>query len=422
MTQQFDLILKGGRVIDPAAGLDGLFDLAVKDGRIAQVAASIVPRRGERHRRPRPARAAGPDRHACALLPVRQRPLRPQRGHGRRSFRHHRHRRPGRRLGDDVSGVPQVHRRAGGQPRLLFISAYVVGGLEGHYYPSLYTPEGVDVAATIKVAEANRDLVKGIKAHAEWGGFARWGIEVMRLAKEIGRGAKLPVYIHFGQLWPLPEGGGAHVDPDTILPSIVDLLDEGDILAHPFSRHPGGFVDRNGKVHPVVYEAVKRGLKIDVGHGSHFSFNVARRVLDAGIMPDTLGADMHGYNTRVPPPPGTPSSHPDEENHPFAGSARFSLTHAMTGLMALGMPLETLVPMVTVNAARMLGLEGEIGTLKPGAVADVSVLSDERGRWRLRDNERTEVIAERLLQPLFCLRAGVQYQSDAPILPLAQAA
>ena len=423
MTQQFDLILKGGRVIDPAAGLDGLFDLAVKDGRIAQVAASIVPS------------------SAASVIDVRGRLVLP----GLIDTHAHCYQYVSGRFGLNAdmvgvhSGTTAIVDQGGAsvmtfpgfrkfiaEPAVSrvysFISAYVVGGLEGHYYPSLYTPEGVDVAATIKVAEANRDLVKGIKAHAEWGGFARWGIEVMRLAKEIGRGAKLPVYIHFGQLWPLPEGGGAHVDPDTILPSIVDLLDEGDILAHPFSRHPGGFVDRNGKVHPVVYEAVKRGLKIDVGHGSHFSFNVARRVLDAGIMPDTLGADMHGYNTRVPPPPGTPSSHPDEENHPFAGSARFSLTHAMTGLMALGMPLETLVPMVTVNAARMLGLEGEIGTLKPGAVADVSVLCDERGRWRLRDNERTEVIAERLLQPLFCLRAGVQYQSDAPILPLAQAA
>ncbi len=423
MTQQFDLILKGGRVIDPATGLDGLFDLAVKDGRIAQVAASIVPT------------------SAATVIDVRGQLVLP----GLIDTHAHCYQYVSGRFGLNAdmvgvhSGTTTIVDQGGASVMTFpgfrkfiakpavsrvysFLSAYVVGGLEGHYYPSLYTPEGVDVAATIKVAAANRDLVKGIKAHAEWGGFARWGIEVMRLAKEIGRGTKLPVYIHFGQLWTLPESGGAHVDPDTILPSIVDLLDEGDILAHPFSRHPGGFVDRNGKVHPIVYEAVKRGLKIDVGHGSHFSFNVARLVLDAGIMPDTLGADMHGYNTRVPPPPGTPSSHPDEENHPFAGSARFSLTHAMTGLMALGMPLETLVPMVTVNAARMLGLEGEIGTLKPGVVADVSVLSDERGRWRLRDNERTEVIAERLLQPVFCLRAGVQYQSDAPILPLAQAA
>ena len=423
MSKQFDLLLKGGRVIDPASGVDGLFDVAVKDGRIAQVAADIAP--------------AG----AAEVVDVRDRLVLP----GLIDTHAHCYQYVSGRFGLNAdmvgvqSGTTAIIDQGGAsvmtfpgfrkfivEPAVSrvysFISAYVVGGLEGHYYPSLYSPEGVDVAATIKVAEANRDLVKGIKAHAEWGGFARWGLEVMRLAKEIGRGTKLPVYIHFGQLWTLPESGGAHVDPDTILPSIVELLDEGDILAHPFSRHPGGFVDRNGKVHPIVHEAVKRGLKIDVGHGSHFSFKVARRVLDAGIMPDTLGADMHGYNTRVPPPPGTPSHHPDEENHPFAGNARFSLTHAMTGLLALGVPLETIVPMVTVNAARMLGLEGEIGTLKPGVVADVSVLSDERGRWRLRDNERTEVVAERLLQPVFCLRAGIRHRADAPILPLTQAA
>ncbi len=82
-----------------------------------------------------------------------------------------------------------------------FMSAYVVGGLEGHYYPELYSPSGVDVAATVAAATANRDLVKGIKAHAEIGGFARWGTKVMELAAEIGREADLPVYVHFGQLW-----------------------------------------------------------------------------------------------------------------------------------------------------------------------------------------------------------------------------
>jgi dihydroorotase len=423
MTENFDLLLRGGRVIDPAAGLDGLFDVAVTNGRIAKVGASID--------------AAS----ATNVVDVRGRLVLP----GLIDTHAHCYQYVSGRFGLNAdmvgihSGTTAIVDQGGASVMTFpgfrkfivepaasrvysFLSAYVVGGLEGHYYPSLYGPEGVDVPATIKVAEANRDIVKGIKAHAEWGGFARWGTEVMRLAKKIGRGAKLPVYIHFGQMWMLPEGGGAHVDPDTILPSIVELLDAGDILAHPFSRHPGGFVDRNGKVHPIVREAVQRGVKIDVGHGSHFSFNMARRVLDAGIMPDTLGADMHGYNTRVPPPPGTPSSHPDEENHPFASSARFSLTQAMTGLMALGVPLETLVPMVTVNAARMLGLENEIGSLRPGVVADISILSDERGRWRLRDNERTEVIAERMLRPLFCFRAGVQYQADAPILPLAQAA
>jgi dihydroorotase len=72
------------------------------------------------------------------------------------------------------------------------------------------------------------------------------------------------------------------------------------VLAHPFSLHPGGFVSLDGTVHPLVKEALARGAKIDVGHGSHFSFRVAKNVLAAGIMPDTLGADMHGYNTRIP--------------------------------------------------------------------------------------------------------------------------
>jgi dihydroorotase len=80
------------------------------------------------------------------------------------------------------------------------------------------------------------------------------------------------------------------------------------------------------------------------------------------------------------------------------------------------------VPMVTTNAAAMLGLGDEIGSLRPGTVADVSVLADERGQWVLRDNEGTEVAAERLLRPLFCLRAGHRCDADAPILPLAQAA
>jgi dihydroorotase len=93
-----------------------------------------------------------------------------------------------------------------------------VGGLEGHAYPSLYRPDCVDVEATVRAARENADLVQGIKAHAELGGFARWGIEVMRLAARIGQEAERPVYIHFGQLWPLPDTGDNSVDADAILP------------------------------------------------------------------------------------------------------------------------------------------------------------------------------------------------------------
>ncbi len=78
--------------------------------------------------------------------------------------------------------------------------------------------------------------------------------------------------------------------------------------------------------------------------------------------------------------------------------------------------------MVTTNAAAMIGLLGEIGTLRVGSAADVSVLADERGRFILSDNEKNQVVAERLLQPVFCLRAGQRYDANAIILPEAVAA
>lgn len=419
----WDLLLRGGHVVDPAAGTDGVRDVAVAGGRIAAVAANLPASRAH----------AAIDCGGRLVLP------------GLIDTHAHVYTHVTGRFGlpADMAGVhsgtttlvdqggPSCMTLPGfrhfiaapAESRVVaFLSAYLVGGIEGHFYPALYGPEQVDVAATVRAARANPDLVRGIKAHAEIGGVARWGLAVMEKAAAIGREADLPLYIHFGQLWALPEGGAGGVDPDTILPQVVALLRPGDILAHPFTRHPGGFVDRAGRLHPIVRDALARGLKVDVGHGSHFSFAVARRVLDAGLLPDTLGADMHGYNTRMPPPPGTPAAHPDEENHPFAGSARFSLAQAMTAMLALGVPLDHVVRMVTTNAAAMLGLDGEIGTLRPGGVADVTVLEDARGRFVLRDNEGTQAVAQRRLRPLFCLRAGRRFEADAPILPERAAA
>jgi len=420
----YDLVLRGGRVIDPSQGLDGALDVGVRAGQVEAVAPAL------------------PLERAREVIDARGRIVLP----GLIDTHAHVYQFVTGRFGLEAdmvgvhSGTTAVVDQGGPSCMTLpgfrkfvaepaatrvyaFLSAYLVGGLEGHYYPALYGPDGVDVPATIRAAQENRDLIRGIKAHAEIGGVARWGLAVLRLGAEIAREADLPLYVHFGQLWPLPKSGGGDVDPDTILARVVEILRPGDILAHPFTRHPGGFVDRGGRVHPVVREAMARGLRIDVGHGSHFSFDVARRVLDAGIIPDTLGADLHGYNTEVPRPAGTPpGAHPDPELHPFAGSTRFSLARAMTGLIACGLSLEQVVPMVTRNAARMLGREDEVGTLRPGTVADVTVLEDRRGRFSLRDNGGTEVIAERLLMPELCLRAGRRIDADAPILPQAVAA
>jgi dihydroorotase len=418
---QYDILLSGGRVIDPEQGIDGAFDVAIKDGKIAAVTPNIV------------------SSSAKQVIDVSGKLVLP----GLIDTHAHVFQHVTGRFGLDAdlcgvqSGVTTLIDQGGPscmtmpafrefvvnakKSRVIaFESAYLVGGMEGHYYPSLYKPDCLDVDATVASAKANADIVKGFKAHAEIGGMSRWGIEVMRLSAEIGKQANLPVYIHFGQLWPAPDGTPG-IDPDTILPEVVKLLKPGDILAHPFSRHPGSFVDRHGKVHPLAKEAIANGIKVDVGHGSHFSFKMAKIALDAGIMPDTLGADMHGYNTTVPKPRGTPDEHSDKE-HMFFGSARFSLVSAMTAMLACGLKLEQVVPMVTINSAKMASMEDTIGSLKVGREADVSVLNDDRGRWVLEDNEKTQVVTDRMLTPAFCLRKGVRYDADASILPVAKAA
>ncbi len=419
----YDLVLRGGHVICPASGLNGTMDVGIRNGYIAAVQPSILPSSAKKVA----------DVSGKLVLP------------GLIDTHAHVYRYVTGRFGLDAdlvgvhSGVTTVVDQGGpscmtfpgfrhhvAEPAktrvYAFISSYLVGGLEGHLYANLYSPDCIDIDATAKAATANSDLVRGIKGHAEIGGFARWGIKVIEMSAEIGRKTSLPVYVHFGQLWGLPESGANGEDADTIIERVIPLLQPGDILAHPFTRHPGGFVNREGQVHSVIRAALDRGLKVDVGHGSHFSYRLARKAIDAGIVPDTLGADMHGYNTYVPPPAGTPDEHPDDENHPFAGQARFSLTQAMSSMLALGLTLEQVVPMVTSNPATMLGLSDEIGALRPGMVADVSVLSDERGRFILRDNEDTRVVAERLLRPAFCLRAGERFDAVASILPQAIAA
>jgi dihydroorotase len=419
----YDTLLRGGRVICPASGIDGIRDIAIRRGRIAAVQADILPSSAREV----------VDVSAKLVLP------------GLIDTHAHVYQYVTGRFGMSAdmvgvqSGVTTLVDQGGpscmtlpgfrhfiAQPAksrvYAFISTYLVGGLEGHFYTQLYSPDGVNIDATVKAATANLDLVRGVKAHAEIGGFARWGIRVIEMAAEIGRRADLPVYVHFGQLWGLPPSGNNGEDVDTILDRVIPLLRPGDILAHPFTRHPGGFVNRAGEVHPVIGAALDRGLKVDVGHGCLFSYRLARKAIDSGIVPTTLGADIHGYNTHVPAPAGTPDQHEDDENHPFAGQAKFSLVQAMSSMMALGLTLEQVVPMVTSHPAEMLGLADQIGALKVGMDADVSVLVEKAGRFILRDNEKMEVIAESLLQPAFCMRAGVRYDAVAPILPQAIAA
>jgi dihydroorotase len=414
----YDLVLTGGTVIDPATGLNGRYDVAVAGGKISAVARDLshALRRETIDVAGKLITAGMIDTHAHVYQHVTGRfGLEPDM--------------VGVRSGVTTlidQGGPSCMTIGGfrryvadtARSRLLcFISCYLVGGLEGHLYPDLYGPSGVNVDHTVRVARENLDIVRGIKAHAEIGGQSRWGLEVIKTGREIARQTNLPLYIHLGQLWPTIEQGPVP-DADELIRELIPHMEPGDILAHPFTRHPGGFVSKTGEVHPIVFEAIARGVRVDVGHGSHFSFEVAKRVLDAGVKPFTLGADLHGYNVSVPPASGTD----DRAANPFFGIAPFNLTIAMTELVTLGVPVEEVVATVTSNAAAMVRMEDEIGSLVPGREADISVLEIVNGRFKLSDNSGVEVITDKLIRPVFCLRAGKRFDSDSPLIPDAIAA
>jgi dihydroorotase len=298
---------------------------------------------------------------------------------------------------------------------LAYISAYLVGGLEGHLYADLYQPSCINVDHTVRAARENADIVRGIKAHCEIGGASRWGLDVMKLAAQIGREAKLPVYVHLGQMWATKDH--MVMDADDLVRQLMPLMKAGDVLAHPFTRHPGGFINAEGKVHPFVWEAIKRGVHVDVGHGSHFSFSMARKALGAGIVPYTLGADLHGLNVRPPKDNAIHLSDSDRETNPFLGVSPFGLMHAMTELLTLGLSLHDVVKTVTCNAADIVGMSDSLGSLAVGRNADVSVINKLSGRFTLEDNLGEKVTAETYLAPAFCIKGGKTFEADSPLLP-----
>jgi dihydroorotase len=419
LKSSYDAVVKGGHVIDPANNLDGAFDIGIKKGRIAAVAPAL-----EHGAATRVIDASGLivtpgliDTHAHVYE------------HVSGDFG----------LNPDLvgirSGVTTVVDQGGpsaltfdgfrkfivetARTRVLaFISAYLAGGLLGHRYVDLYGPVGINVKAVVKAARDNADLVRGIKAHAEPGGYSRWGMAALKLAKEASREVQLPVYIHLGTLW--PELPGAKVDAAKIINEVVPLLDPGDILAHPFTRFPSGFVAPDGSIHPLIHEALAKGVRIDVGRGAHFSFTTAQRVIDAGILPFTIGADLHGYNVRVAyrgmfTGEGIDSIIAEDRASPF--SRPYSLQHAMSELLALGVSLAETVRMATQNPATVLGLEGEIGALSVGMPADLSVMRLLEGEWTLVDSERVTHKARQLLHPEFAVRGGKVHRADSPLLP-----
>ncbi len=411
----FDTILHGGLVLDPATGRNGMFDIGVTGGRVAAIESDLSKAQASEKIdvSGKLVTAGMIDTHAHIYQHVTGKfGLEPDLVGVRSAVT---------TLVDQggpscmtIGGFKNFLAKKSDSRMLCYMSCYLVGGLEGHLYPELHSPSAMNIDHSVRVARENRAMVRGIKGHAEIGGASRWGLEVLKMAKEIARQAELPLYIHLGQMWPSVEEGDVP-SADELIRALVPLMDPGDVLSHPFTRHPGGFVSMDtGEVHPIVFEALARGVLVDVGHGSHFSFEMAKRVLDAGVRPFTLGADLHGYNVSVP---GEGLSDADRSASPFAGSAPFNLTVAMSELLALGLTLDETVATVTSNPAKLLKMEDEIGSLQVGRVADISVVEILNGRFKLSDNSGVDVVTDKLVFPRFCLREGRKIEADSPLIP-----
>ena len=421
---RYDLVLRGSRVIDPARKLDDIRDVAIRDGKIAAVKADIAPTRA-RETVDVSGKLVFPgliDPHAHVYEYVTG-PF---------------------GINAEVAGVrsgvttlidqgtANAFTFAGFRKYVVeqasarvyaFLSIYSAGALYGYLNTRVVAPDMVDLDVVIETIRANRDVIKGVKVQVEAGTYSHWGLETFELARTAARKTKVPIYAHLGHIFPLKKG--EKVDPAAIIRAALPRLAAGDIIAHPFTQDPGCFLSEDGIVYPEIRDAIKRGVKIDVGRGTNFNFETARKVLGQGILPDTLGIDLHGFNIRPSYRLNT------RKRHVKAGLAKarptgarktaasepdndigHSLAHAMTSMLALGVPFDHLARMVTVNPARMIGMDKELGALRVGRAADVSVFDLEIGRWTLRDFAGNEVVAEQRFVPDFVLCGGVRYAAD----------
>ena len=340
----YDVIVKGGRVIDPSLRINAIRDVAIAGGRIAAVEADIaadaeetIDARG---------RLVVP-----GLLDIHTHYARDNEG-------------PTVCLADGVTGwidagsqgadhiadSVAVAKSAPQQGRVL-INIGRAGILPGGDTMDI---SRADVGAAKDAIARNRDFIVGVKARLSRD-VAAGDVEVLGRAQEVATSFNLPVMIHMGQT----------VSP---LPRLLNLLKRGDIVTHMFAPPPNSIIDDNGYILPEVLAARRRGVWFDVANGrrGHLRWDIVDRVLQAGFWPDTFSTD--GNTT----------------SRTTAGVIDFP--NVMSKFLSFGMTLDQVVARATVNASRVFPLFNDRGTLNVGAPADVAVLELREGAFEFVDN------------------------------------
>jgi|GEM_PF-636353 len=400
-------VLTGGRVIDPANGLDAVADVVCADGRIV----AVGPGAGAAYMSPSiPAPSAAwraVDVIDCAGLLVTP---------GLIDL--HVHVYPG--LGDfcvhpDRAGVevgvpvvvdggtsgvrtlgisrafaqsPAVRTRvlALMDPCLLYLATK---DFIAHRLEIANDLRNLDLDAAAAAVEEHKDYVVGFKVRATTTQDDRVS-PFLEGAKSIA--GNLPIMIHLGKY------------PYTKSLSNLDALAAlrpGDIVTHALRGHSGALVNDGTAVHPVFADAVARGVRLDVGHsGSDFRFAAARALLDLGYPPHTISTDLNLFN----------------EDGPV-----YSLPETMSKIWSLGVGLPDVIAMATVNSAASIRRSHELGSLGVGRAAEVSVLRVDEGPVAFSDGFET-IAGERRLAPVGCLRGGTWIEATGPFSAASRAA
>ena len=175
-------------------------------------------------------------------------------------------------------------------------------------------------------------------------------------------------------------------NPPTPLDAILELLRPGDIVSHFLHGRGHGILDERGKVKAAVRAARRRGIYFDVAHGrNHVNFNVARAAVEQEFYPDTISSDLSSGGA--------------------AGVVK-DLPTTLSKFLSLGMPLVEVVRAATATPARVIGRAGELGTLEPGALADVAVFQLEQGEFDFRDSDGNTLRGSQRLTPYLTIRDG----------------
>lgn len=351
----YDLILKGGHVIDPAQGMDAVADVAFKGGRVAAIEPNM----------------AAAD--AADVRDVSGQIVAP----GFIDLHTHVYW-GGTSLGVDAtefarrSGVTTLidagsagpgnfkgflkHVIQPSEPRIL---AYIHVSFAGIYAFSkrIMVGESSDMrlmspADAVEVASQNRDTIVGIKVRVGRNASGTSGIAPLDIALQVAEEVSMPLMVHIDE-------------PPPNYEDVLVRLRPGDTLTHCFRPFPNSPITGQGVVKTAVLDARKRGVLFDVGHGmGSFSFKVARAMLDAGFMPDTISSDVHSLNLEGPV---------------------FDQATTLSKFLCLGTSLTDVIRATTANAAAAIR-RPELGTLRPGSAGDATIFTVNDGNFPYTDS------------------------------------